>query len=458
MAGEITSSALSTDQEKFLAAKLIARSYIKCVMGSMCDKVQMPEGAGLTAYFVRYKRMNVPLTALADDGQDPANSSFTIDQVTVTLDEWGDVLTLTNVAQLTTKHPALQQAIQLLADNAARVMDREITIVLLAGTNIQYGDGSVTTRATITAGMKVSESIMHKVRITLTDAGAPPRGGPAGDARQEQARGMMFSQAYVAVAGPQVLGDVMSTTTSLGTWAAAATYSNAKALYGAEVGTWLNIRWVETNFIPKFTLLGNKTTAVVSGNAFGTDTPVVTATAAGGSLNNGTYGFKVTKKDLLRGFEESISIVHTMASGGGTALYTFNFSGLTAGFVYNLYFDKTNGGGSTTDANLYLNTSNIAVGTTVTVTTVPTSAITPPANIRAANDVNDPSTIHPVFVFAEEALNWVGFYGIRTYISQDISIPSNVLRRRRSVGYAFFGKAMIRDQTRILRVELAASY
>jgi N4-gp56 family major capsid protein len=456
MANEMTSSALSTDQEKFLAAKLIQRSYLKLVMGSLCDKVQMPEGAGLTGYFVRYKRMNVPLTALSDDGADPANSTFTIDSVTVTLDEWGDVLTITNVAQLTTKHPVIQQAVQLLADNAARVMDREITLVLLAGTNVQYGDGSVTTRTTVTQSMKVSESVMHKARITLTDAGAPPRGGPAGDARQENAKGQMFSQAYVAVCGPQVLGDIMSANTSLGTWAAAATYANAKALYGAEVGTWLNIRWVETNFIPKFTLLGNKTVAVASAADAGITGMVITAVDGGGTLTSGaTYYYKITRKDLTRGFEEAISIEHTTAAAATANNESFTFAlPSTSGYVYNIYF-----GSSTGDANLKLqSTGNHAASATVTVTAVSSSTTTAPAHIRAANDASDPTTIHPVFVFAEAAVNWVGFYGIRTYISQDISVPSNVLRRRRSVGYSFFGKAMRRDETRLLRLEVAASY
>lgn len=456
MAGEMTASSgnLSVDQEKFLAAKLIKRSHLKLVMGSLCDKVQQPEGAGLTANFVRYKRMNVPLVPLSDDGQDPANSSFSLDTVTVTLDEWGDVLTITNVAQLVTKHPLVQQALSLLADNAARVMDREITIVFLAGTNIQYADGSVSSRATITAALKISNVVVNKAVITMTNNGAPPRGGNVEDAQQLEAKGQVWSQAYVAVCGPEVIRDIMEPGTSLGTWAAAATYGNAKALYSAEAGTWLNVRWVETNFIPRFRLLGNTTAAVVSGNAFGTDTPVVTAVDGGGSLTSGaTYYFKVTRKDLLRGFEEDISIEHTMAAAatGNNESFTFNFSSLTAGYVYNVYF-----GSATGDANLKQHaTINNAVGTTLTVTAVPTTSVTAPANNKVDGTV---TTVYPVFLVAAEAVNWVGFYGIKVYVTKDESIVGNVLRRRRSMGWTFFGKAMIRDQQRLLRIELASSY
>jgi N4-gp56 family major capsid protein len=451
MAGELTGSSFSTDQEKFLAAKLIKRSYLKLVMGSLCDKVQQPEGAGLAAYFVRYKRMNVPLTPLADDGADPTNSSFTLDQQTVTLDEWGDVVTITNVAQLTTKHPLIQQAISVLADNAARVMDREITIVMLANTNVQYGTGAAS-RTTLGTSDIISNITMNKARINFVNAGAPPRGSGGQDATQIEAKGQVFNSAYVAVCGPEVIGDIMAPGTSLGTWAAAATYANAKSLYSAEVGTWLNIRWVETNFIPRFRILGSTTTAVSSAAAFGTDTPVVTAVDGGGSLTSSTtYYFKVTRKDLLRGFEEDISIEHTMASTatGNNESFTFNFSSLTAGYVYNLYF-----GSATGDVNLkQYATTNIAVGTTVTVASVPSTTITPPAS-----NATTVTTVYPIFLVADEAMNWVGFFGIRTYITKDESIVGNVLRRRRSLGWSFFGKAMVRDSTRLLRIEVASTY
>src|SRR5690349_19395748 len=123
----ITNSTITYDQEKFLVNKLLDRSLLRLVMGGLCDNISMKDGAGLTAYMVRYKRMNVPLATLTE-GTTPSGSSFELEQVTVTLDQWGDFLELTDVAQLTAKHPLMTQCTELLADNAARVMDREITL------------------------------------------------------------------------------------------------------------------------------------------------------------------------------------------------------------------------------------------------------------------------------------------------------------------------------------------
>ena len=458
MANEITASTTSSDQEKFLAGKLLKRSSLRLIASSVCDKLDQPEGTGLTAYFVRYKRMNVPLTTLTE-GTTPSNSTFSLESQTVTLDQWGDVITLTDVAQLTTKHPLLNQAMELLADNAQRVLDREVQIVWFAGTNVLYGDASVTTRATVTTSMKASDSIIHKARVSMVDDGVPPRDGPAKeDAKAESASGTFTrGSAYVGICGPQVMADIMQAGTSLGTWASTAMYNAADKLYKAEVGTWLGIRWVETNFIPKISILGNTTAAVVSTNAFGTNTPVVTAVDGGGSLTSGaTYFYKVTRKDLLRGFEEDISIAHSTAAAatGNNESFTFNFSGLTAGYVYNLYFDKTAGGGTSADSNLGLVTANIAVGTTVTVTAAATSSTTAPANV---NTTGTP-VIHPVYILGAEACNWVSLSNLKVMISKPGATTDDPLDQRRTLSYKFLGKAMIRDQDRILRVELASSY
>lgn len=458
MANEITSTTIgSTDQEKYLAAKLIANATLRMVASSVCDKIMQPKGSGKTANFVKYSRMNIPVATLSE-GVDPGNNTFSPSTINVTLDQWGDVLTLTDVAVLTTSHPLVEIATQLLADNAQRVIDREVQIVWMAGTNVQYGDSSVTARTSVSA-MKVSDTIITRARITLANAGAPPRGSPSKDfvvANADSGGSLTQGSAYIGIAGPQVIGDIQTAGTSMGTWASVAMYANQKALYAGEVGTWLGIRWVETNFIPVFSRLGNATTAVSSGSAFGTGTtPVVTVVATGGSLtHDAVYGFKVTRKSKTRGFEEDISLQHTITMGAtvDTQSVTFNFSSLTSGYIYNLYFDSVAAGGSITDALMSLVVANIEVGTTITVTAVPTSATTAPAGVGTG------LTVYPVYIHGAESCNWVGLQDLQVLTSGDSATTHNPLGLRRTIGYKFMAKAMIRDQTRMLRLELNSTY
>lgn len=449
MATNIINSVISYDQEKFLVNKLLDRSSLRLVMGGLCDNISMREGAGLTAYMVRYKRMDVPLSTLTE-ATTPTQSTFSLEQVTVTLDQWGDYLEISDVAQLTAKHPLMTQCVELLADNAARVMDREITIVMLAGTNVQYGDGSVASRSTITSSMIISDTIVQKVRVTMVNNGAPPRGGPSGDAKQVATSGnFQNGNSYVAVCSPNVIGDVQRPSTSFGTWASAATYANAKALYASEVGTWQGVRFVETNFIPKFVLFGGTTTAVAAGTDAGTG---FTIAVGSGSLSNATYYWKITRKDLQRGFEEAISIEHTTATGAGSSSLSFT-APATAGYVYNIYL-----GSSTGDSNLKLAKENLAASGVYNVTAVSSSTTTAPASLRNTLDGADPAAIHPVFVVGEAALAWAGFYKSRVMMSPTGATKDDPLAQRRTVGYKFFGKAVIKDQNRMLRLELASAY
>jgi hypothetical protein len=167
---------------------------------------------------------------------------------------------------------------------------------------------------------------------------------------------------------------------------------------------------------------------VADGAAFGTGTPTVTETATGGTLNkNATYSFKVTRKDLQRGFEEAISYTHTHATtnaGSNTYKLTFAFPS-TAGYVYNIYFDtvQAGSGASAADTALKLVASNIAASASVEVTAIATTGTTAPDHNTSGK------TIHPVYFIGEEACNWVGLQDLKTYVTTDQSTLSDVLNQ-----------------------------
>lgn len=472
MANEITSTTTATDQEKMLAVRLLRRATLLLAAAGVCDYEKQREGTGLTAYFIRYERMEVPLTS-ASEGVVPGNSTFSPTQVTSTMSQWIDVVTLTDVAELTTFHPLLNTAIEQLSDNAMRVMDREIQLVWMTGTNVIYGDGSVTSRPSVTGSMVFNSTLIQRAKIILSGYGAQPRGAPstsiilsnsAGSGAQMKGTGtrgigsssaqeLEMGGAYVAICGPQPSAEIQTPAANFGTWVAVATYNDPEKVYRGEVGMIHGMKIVETNFIPQFQLLGNTTTAVASGAAFGTNTPVVTAVDGGGSLTSATtYYYKVTRKKKTRGFEEDISIEHTTASTatGNNESFTFNFSSLTSGYVYNLYF-----GASTGDANLGLVQANIAVGTTVTVTAVPALTTTPPPSVPTS-----PSTvvIHPVYIHGAESCKWVGLQDLRVYLSKMEATTHNPALQFRTIAYKFYGGCMIANQLFMLRCEVASTF
>jgi len=460
---QTTSSALSNDQKKFIAAKLITRGYMRLVAKSVCEMEQLPKGHGLTAYFIRYDRIAVPLVGLTEGQSDPTPKAIYISQVSVTMDYWGDVVEATDIALLATNHNVEDQIAELLSESAQRVIDREVQVVWLAGTNVIYGDGSVTTRATITSSMKISEALLLKARVQMAHQGAPPRSGPAGvkvDAADSAKAQIHSPSHYLAIMAPQVAADLQVTSTSFGTWAAASVYQkNAGDLYNGEIGALQGFRIVESNFMPVFRLLGNATAAVTTGNAFGTDTPVVSAVNGGGALNSSTtYFFKVSRISNLRGFEEEISIAHSMASAatGDNESFTFNFSACTSGFSYYVYFDTVQTGGTGTDATMKKVSSTPSVGGTDTLTvTAVGSGAAAPANIKEAS--SHPTCVFPVFIHGAESCSWVGLKDLQMMETINQPTIGNALLLRRQWSYKFYAKSVIRDNVRLLRLEVAAT-
>lgn len=462
----------SLDREKYLHAKLIERSLVFLQCGSVLETIKLPEGVGLTGHFVRYDRLNVPMVSLTE-GSLPDEDNPSVSEVQVVLDQMGGRMTLSDIAMLATKHPLVEEATKLLADQAQRVIDREIQKVFLAGTNVQYFDGSRADRTEITTSDKLNDTVLHKARVTLVNDGTPPRGGPGGGVQlgqgvEKAGSGVMSAKGnsatngkhFVAICGPEVMADMRLASTTLGTFVSVAMYRDQSRLYNYEMGEWLGFRWIETNFIPKFNLLGNTTEAVSSASAFGTDTPVVTAVNGSGSLKSATtFFYKVTRKHKLRGFEEDISIAHSTASeaSGDNESFTFNFTGVDDDYVYNLYFDTEATGGDGSDGELGLAEENIESGDTVTVTTVATGDA-PPSSVCDASDSNI-ATVHPIYICGEDFGSWVHLDPLKVIVTGDqATIGGNELLQKKSIGWKYLGKAVIKDQLRILRVEVHSGY
>lgn len=445
------------DQDTLIKMKMLSRANLRLVAASICEKEMQDKGAGLVATFIRYERINVPVTTLTEGTPPTSFQSLSITRQQVTMDQWGDAIKLTDVVVLTTKHPLVDIAIKLLADNAQRVIDREVQVVWLAGTNVMY-PSTFTSRTSILSTSVLTEAKLRQAIVTLSDAGCAPRGGPYTEPKGQSASGdIRQGRAYVAICGPQIMQDIASLTNFI----AVAQYSNAKALYNAEVGTWMGIRWVESNFIPKFTLLGGTTAAVGSGAGSTSDAGGITGMTlvvanSGGSLGSATFGWKVTRKSLTRGFEETISIIHTTASGGASSTFTFTMPS-TAGYVYNVYFDSVAGGASTTDALLKLVAENQAASAVVTVTAVPTSGNTPPPAITVPT-VAASHTVHPIYIHGEESCKWVGFQNLQTLRSGTGATKDDPLDQFQTLGYKFMAKSMIANQNFMLRYEVASNF
>ena len=409
----VTSTALAADVGKWISDELIDRQELLFRLFRYTEKVNLPGGMGKTANFTKYNRTDVPVDKLTE-GVTPVETPFTISTQTVTVDQWGLYISLTDVGVVTIKTPILNEALDLVADAMARCREYNLIEVLNAGTNVQYWDGSVANRGALTTSHTFGARVFNRVRATMNDQAVP---GRAGDL-------------FIAVMGAQVEADIFSETAA-GSFVAAHQNAGNQKLEKGEVGDWLGVRIVRQNFMPKFTRL----------------TAGITPAAGAGGALSGTVYHKVTRKNLSDGFEDEIAVEANTAMGGNNRL-AFT-APATAGFVYNIY-----AGSATGDANLFLVRENLTASATFNLDSLPGTGANPPQTPAAG------VTVHPIYIFGARAVDNVEINALSMAagITPAGRSDADPLAQRRKVGAKWMNKAGIRDQTRVMRIEVASGF
>jgi N4-gp56 family major capsid protein len=413
----VTSTDLAVHQKKFISSELIARSEQLHRLPQFGDKRPLKAGSGSTAYFYSYARTNIPTENLSE-GVTPTETTFTVSQTSVTVEEWGLFIALTDAGIVKTDHPLVQEALDLIADAVARTQDYTIADVLMAGTNVQYWDGTRANRAAVTATDVFKKEVLGRSGATMKNDGAPRRSGDF----------------YVAVLDPYVHTDILTEAAANGGGFMSASALGGQGMKNLERGTagaWLGHQFVESNFLPIMQR--------ISGIA-----PVASTTT--GSLT-GTIHYKITRRDLLRGFEEGIAVASSTAMAADDTL-TFTAPS-TAGYIYNIY-----AGSSAGDANLYLAKENLAASGVYALLEVPTSGANPPETPAASVNV------HVMFVFGGKAMDTVDLNDLNMMgsITPAGASDSDPLAQRRKMGSKWSTKSAIRKATNFRRIELASNY
>lgn len=106
-----------------------------------------PKKSSKTRKYRRYKSLPRATSPLAE-GVPPTGQRLTYEDVSVTLEQYGDSVEITDVIMDTHEDPVLQEAIDLCGEQAAETIEALRIIVLKAGSNVFYANG-VSSRATV---------------------------------------------------------------------------------------------------------------------------------------------------------------------------------------------------------------------------------------------------------------------------------------------------------------------
>ncbi len=287
-----TAPSFQADIEQYIADETLPLAQRHLVVYNLGDKLELPKGRGTNYTATRFQRLALPYAPLAEGA--PAPGEFlSIQQVTGVCQQWGDLVRVTDVAELTIKHPVFEKAVELTALQVAETNERNTYNNLMALTQINYVN-SRGARSALVAGDVLDSNTLNRTNAAFETIGVWQfQGDQQTDVQRTPSSSFTRTDSapsggphYVLVAHPLVVGDFRNSST----FVLAASYSSVNRLYNAEVGQWNDIRVVKSNLVPSWT--GVATVAVTAGTA--------------GSLQTGSYFVQVTGQDTQNQYESRI--------------------------------------------------------------------------------------------------------------------------------------------------------
>ncbi len=439
-----TAGSLQADVRAYLARETLPIAQKTLVIHQFGQKYKLERGHGTAMNFTRYNRLALPFAPLSE-GVPATSQGLTIQQVTGAAQQWGGLVTITDVAELAIFHNPFQMAKKLAAYQVAETMDRNDFLTLMGGTQVNYVN-SRGARASLVAGDVLDPFTVQRTVAALADLGAPRFNGPPAstpnpkinirDGQPRAGSDPRGNPHYVAVTRTFPLQDLRQNPTVSNAWS----YSDINKLYNAEVGEWSGMRFCESNMVPSFTGVAQ-----------------VNGANGAGSLTTGTYYIQLTGVDTQNQYESRIYQVSASVSvtTGGIIFTTPNI----AGFTFNAYVGTT-----TSPANLGLcvlgptsgpmtgQAVQLPANTACTITGTGLAQVPPAAPATGV-------TVYPVFVFGEDAFGVIELQGgdiAWSYLNQaEKADPQNQLRM---VAWKAWTGAMILNAQFMARIECASAF
>jgi N4-gp56 family major capsid protein len=163
-------SVISRENTEFYDRTLLYRAVPLFVHTKFAQVRDIPRNAGTnTIKFRRYGNLSAATTALSE-GVTPAGSQLSVTDITASVAQYGDYITITDVIDYESKDPVLVEAAEILGDQMGDTFDQLTRDVLAAGTVVTYVGQS--SRGAITASDLITATEVRKAARTLKNAKA----------------------------------------------------------------------------------------------------------------------------------------------------------------------------------------------------------------------------------------------------------------------------------------------
>lgn len=227
----------------------------------------IPRNQSNVVKFRRYNSLSANTTALTE-GVTPAGTSLSITDVTATVLQYGDYVTISDFLQLTTLDPILLETAAVLGEQAGLSLDTITRDVINAGSVKAYSGSNNTARDGVAAGDVIATTDISTAVLTLktgnvkkiTTMVRPDQGYATSP----------INAAYVGITHPAIAAKIKTFTG----FVPVEKYANQADVMPGEFGTYDEVRFIETSNAKVFTGEGTSSidvysTLIMGANAYG---------------------------------------------------------------------------------------------------------------------------------------------------------------------------------------------
>jgi len=165
---------LASDQQTYFSAKLLEVAVLFTVMDQFGDKDPIPSNSSKSIQFNRLEKLATSLAPTQlTEGVQPDATGLQMSQFTAVAEQYGLLLRLSDLAELTSKHDVVGRALYVLGLHAAETYDILIVNVLAQASNV-YRPNARVSNATTVASDKLGYNDLTALHANLMDQGGRP--------------------------------------------------------------------------------------------------------------------------------------------------------------------------------------------------------------------------------------------------------------------------------------------
>lgn len=307
-----TDAGMSVEMKTYYDKTLIENAEPMLVHDRLAQKRNIPKGNGKTIEFRKYSPFPKALTPLVE-GVTPNGRKMDVTNLTATVSQYGDYVTLSDVLILTAIDNNMLEAYTLLGSQAGRTLDTITREVINGGSNVQYGNGTKTGRHLLVGGEASGNDYLTVVAVRKAVRFLKTMNTPK------------YEGSYWAIIHPDTAYDIMSDPD----WQKPHQYVDTANIYDDEIGRIAGVRFMETTEAKIFhaddltvkdgTDLGYRTLTVasVSTKTFTVDEKITTAQATA----------LVGRKVVIKGVLYTVASAAAGAAGAATITVAETVSG-----------------------------------------------------------------------------------------------------------------------------------